>query len=172
MWKYHSTIISKQIPIKKNGVTIGYELVKKGDEIDLRFLNTFEQYYDYYIKGNNIKILNEIYGKYDNEEIIMEGGIDQILDVRSGENVIVYQEFYDILQKYSIERTGLIDKVPSKPLSEPKIKKSNEEIIREIINNYKGDEIKKSEIKRILKLKNIQIEKEEFDKILEKIMNE
>ena len=173
IWKYHATIISMQIPLKKDGEIYGYKLVKEGPDIDLRFLNTFDKYYDYYIKGDNIKLLKDVYGRNNEEiEISLEGGIDQTLDTRSKENVVEYQELYDILQKYSIERTGLIDKVPSKPLIEHKIKKSNEEIIREIINNYKGDAIKKSEIKRILKLKNIQIEKEEFDKIIEKIMNE
>lgn len=174
IWKYHANIVAKQIPIRRNGSVIGYKVVKEGDDIDLRFLNTFKEYYDYYIDGGNIRLLNKVYGNDDNEvEISFGEGIDEILDVRSEENVVEYQEFYDILQKYSIERTGLIDTIPLKPLvSEPLIRKSNEEIIREIINNYKGDEIKKSEIKRILKIKNIQIEKEEFDKILEKIMNE
>ena len=172
VWKYYATIISLRIPLKKDGKIYGYEIIKEGD-IDLSFLNTFEQYYDYYIKGDNIKLLKDVYGRNIGEiDISFESGIDEILDIRSGENIVKYKEIYDILQKYSIERTGLIDKVPSKPLSAPKIKKSNEEIIREIINNYKGDAIKKSEIKRILKIKNIEIEKEEFDNILEKIMNE
>jgi hypothetical protein len=174
IWKYHANIVAKQIPIRRNGSVIGYKVVKEGDDIDLRFLNTFKEYYDYYIDGGNIRLLNKVYGNNDNEvEISFGEGIDEILDVRSEENVVEYQEFYDILQKYSIERTGLIDTIPLKPLvSEPLIRKSNEEIIREIINNYKGDAIKKSEIKRILKIKNIEINKLEFDKIIEKIMNE
>jgi superfamily II DNA/RNA helicase len=172
VWKYHATIVIKSQDIIKNGKVVGFKKVTQGPDIDLNFLNTFEEYYDYYIKGGNIKLLKKVYGDGSNLEINFGGGIDKMLDEKSTTNKKTYKEFYDILQKYSIERTGLIDKVPSKPLSEPKIKKSNEEIIREIINNYKGDAIKKSEIKRILKIKNIEINKLEFDKIIEKIMNE
>ena len=122
-----------------------YYATPSSNIIDYDLLESFNDYYQYYIKSS------------DSELYIPSGiGIDEILDTRNKENVLDYQKFYDILKEYSIENTGLINK----------LRKSNIEIVRDIFHNYKGDNIKKAELKKILKEMGVVIDKDELNEIL------
>ena len=67
-----------------------------------------------------------------------------------------------MLQKYSIENTGLINI----------LKKSNIDIVRDIFKNHKEDNITKKDLKKILKKMGINIEKDELNEIINKLQDE
>jgi superfamily II DNA/RNA helicase len=121
-------------------------------EIDYSGLKNFSNYYNYYIKENN--------SRFNQKGLRM--GIDEMLDLQNKENIVDYKKFYDILQKYSIENTGLINI----------IKKSNIDIVRDIFKNYKEDNISKKELRKILKKMGIKIEKDKLNEIINKLQDE
>ena len=67
-------------------------------------LNTFDEYYDYYVKGGYVDYLNENFGKNWTDA----QGTDEILNNMSISKVEKFNEFYTILRENSIEAQGLI----------------------------------------------------------------
>ena len=96
VWKYFSTPILSQLvdnPRKIKKLTTLNES-----------LNTFDEYYDYYVKGGYVDYLNENFGKNWTDA----QGTDEILNNMSISKVEKFNEFYTILRENSIEAQGLI----------------------------------------------------------------
>ena len=121
-------------------------------EMDYSLLKNFNDYYNYYIKMPRSRFITKGLGL----------GIDEMLDLQNKENIVDYKKFYDMLQKYSIENTGLINI----------LKKSNIDIVRDIFKNHKEDNITKKDLKKILKKMGINIEKDELNEIINKLQDE
>ena len=147
IWKYYGTPTNK---------IINYDSLK-----------SFQDYYNFYIEEET-----EPYLEPDEEaDIEIDEGVDAFLDSRSANQIIDYEKFYKILQKYSIENTGLIYTMP-KPIDVKSLRpstKTNSEIVKNILKNHEGDTISKKELKKILKEMNIFIEKDELNDILENL---
>ena len=94
IWKYFSTYITYKGKIKDF------------DTFNLD-LNTFDEYYEYYVKSGFINYLNEKYGE---NSLNFEAGTDELLNNKGDYKVEEFKEFYNILQENSIEKTGVIDK--------------------------------------------------------------
>ena len=97
IWKYFSIPITGLLKYKEN---------------PNKKLNTFDEYYDYYVGGGCMKN----YDKYAQSEKdgISVSGVDYYLNNRLENQIVTQEDFYDILQKNSIEKTGLISTVPTK----------------------------------------------------------
>jgi hypothetical protein len=94
IWKYYST------PIKYSGKMEDFDTINTE-------LNTFDEYYDYYVKEGYVEYLNKKYGK---NAVTYETGTDEELSVSSEYKIEKFKEVYDILKENSIEHTGLINK--------------------------------------------------------------
>ena len=89
---------------------------------DIKFINTsknlnsFEEYYEYYVKGGCIKNIKKNYGDiitiFDKDHgSLLEYGVDKYLNYRLNIQIDNQEEFYTLLQENSIEKTGLINNV-------------------------------------------------------------
>ena len=98
IWKYFSTPVD-YIGKMKDFNTFNIEL------------NTFDEYYKYYVKGGFINYLNKKYGEH---SLNFEVGTDELLNNKATYKGEEFKEFYEILQKNSIEKTGLINNYKKK----------------------------------------------------------
>ena len=108
IWKYFST------PMEYTGKMKDFNTFNDK-------LNTFDEYYEYYIKKGFIKYLNKKYGE---DSLYFQVGTDELLNNKATYKGEEFKEFYEILQKNSIEKTGLINNYKKKDV---KIEEESEE---------------------------------------------
>ena len=92
IWKYFST------PVYYNGK------MKDFSTFNLE-LNTFDEYYDYFVKEGFKEYLNKKYGK---NSLKYGVGTDESLDSKSDYKIEEFNDFYTILRENSIENEGLV----------------------------------------------------------------
>ena len=68
-------------------------------------LNTFDEYYDYFVKEGFKEYLNKKYGK---NSLKYGVGTDESLDSKSDYKIEEFNDFYTILRENSIENEGLV----------------------------------------------------------------
>jgi hypothetical protein len=111
IWKYFSTPIGYQGKIKDFN-TFNLEL------------NTFDEYYKYYVKGGFINYLNKKYGK---GSLTFGVGTDELLNNKGTYKVEEFKDFYEMLQENSIEKTGLINNYKKREVEKEESEEEEEE---------------------------------------------